>query len=169
MHKRSRTALGALTALALALGAVIPAAAASTATYEVTITNHGRASPSPRRSSRSTADRPASSTSGSTASLGIQELAENGNGAPLLDWLGASRHVTAVRRRRRPARGTRITRRGPWPVGFGRRFTIETSRDGRFLSWASMLICTNDGFTGVSRLKLPARVGAHRLSADVGL
>lgn len=28
-----------------------------------------------------------------------------------------------------------------------------------FLSWASMLICTNDGFTGVDKLKLPSEAG----------
>ena len=38
-------------------------------------------------------------------------------------------------------------------------YTIESEGRSRFLSVATMLICTNDGFTGVSRLPLPVRTG----------
>ena len=38
-------------------------------------------------------------------------------------------------------------------------FSIEAGHGARFLSLASMLICTNDGFTGVNSLRLPKRVG----------
>jgi hypothetical protein len=38
-------------------------------------------------------------------------------------------------------------------------FRIEADRGARFLSLASMLICTNDGFMGVNALKLPSKAG----------
>jgi hypothetical protein len=37
--------------------------------------------------------------------------------------------------------------------------TVTASKGAKFLSFASMLICTNDGFTGVSSLRLPKHVG----------
>ena len=37
--------------------------------------------------------------------------------------------------------------------------TIEADPGARFLSYESMLICTNDGFTGSDRLRLPNQVG----------
>jgi hypothetical protein len=38
-------------------------------------------------------------------------------------------------------------------------FSITADRGARRISFASMLICTNDGFTGLNSLKLPGRVG----------
>jgi hypothetical protein len=37
--------------------------------------------------------------------------------------------------------------------------TVTASEGAKFLSLASMLICTNDGFTGVDSLRLPRDVG----------
>jgi hypothetical protein len=37
--------------------------------------------------------------------------------------------------------------------------TVTASEGAKFLSFASMLICTNDGFTGVDSLRLPKDVG----------
>jgi hypothetical protein len=34
-------------------------------------------------------------------------------------------------------------------------FTLRADEGANRLSWASMLICTNDGFRGVSGLRLP--------------
>ena len=41
-------------------------------------------------------------------------------------------------------------------------FEIQGEGDARFLSWVSMLICTNDGFTGRNRIRLPNQVGQTR-------
>lgn len=166
MHKRSRTALGAMTALALAIGAVAPAAAAGTATYEVTITNLASGQPLTPPIVAIHRGSTGLFAIGEAASTGIREIAENGNGGPLLDWLGANRNVTAVH-----AAGAPLV--GPGSPGEAHfsgsvTFTIETSRDGRFLSWASMLICTNDGFTGVNRLKLPNAVGGSATALTAG-
>ena len=38
-------------------------------------------------------------------------------------------------------------------------FTINSAKGAKYLSFASMLICTNDGFTGVDGLRLPKKVG----------
>jgi hypothetical protein len=37
--------------------------------------------------------------------------------------------------------------------------TVTASKGAKFLSFASMLVCTNDGFTGVDSLRLPKDVG----------
>jgi len=167
MHTRSRTALGALTAMALALATVAPVAAAGSATYEVTITNLSSGQPltppivAIHRGSTNIFD------VGSAASVGIQQLAENGNGGPLLNALAANSDVTALESANAPLVGDGSPGEAH---GFtdSVTFTIETSRDGRFLSFASMLICTNDGFTGVDRLRLPATVGATVLARTAG-
>jgi hypothetical protein len=47
-------------------------------------------------------------------------------------------------------------------------FTITANRGANRLSFASMLICTNDGFSGVNGLKLPKRVGDVVTAATLG-
>ncbi len=92
---------------------------------------------------------------GSAASLGVIEIAENGNLGPLAGTLnstdGVSDVVIAV-----------ASAAGPLMPGTSVTFTIEGSSRARFLSFVSMLICTNDGFTGVDARKLPWRVGQTR-------
>jgi len=89
---------------------------------------------------------------GSSASTGIREIAENGNLAPLKTILEGSDHVSSVVV---AVAGT------PPPVmpGAGVTFTIQAEPGARFLSFASMLICTNDGFTGLDSVRLPSQVG----------
>ena len=95
--------------------------------------------------------------SGTMASEGIREVAENGNLAPLVEALEADGRVSEVV----------VAAGDPPPVlpGSSVSFTIDsTLRRGR-ISFASMLICTNDGFTGVTQLRLPRVVG-HTVSRD---
>ena len=91
---------------------------------------------------------------GRRASEGIKEIAENGNLAPLNDALSTNRNVS----------GIVIAAGDPPPLlqGESITFEIEGDEDHRFLSWVSMLICTNDGFTGRNRVRLPRRVGRER-------
>ena len=100
------------------------------------------------------------------ASIGVKEIAENGNNAPLLDDL---------RRRRSDGRifdyqNLASTAMAPGPLlpagrpGSGLFPTtvagrIRASRRFDRLSWVSMLVCTNDGITGVDSVRLPVRVG----------
>lgn len=90
---------------------------------------------------------------GTVASFELKELAENGNLAPMLDALQASRHVADTVVAPSPT--------GPPPLAPGGSVTFEvTAQPGaQVLSWASMLICTNDGFTGVDSLSLPKAIG----------
>lgn len=89
---------------------------------------------------------------GAPATLGVREIAENGNLQPMLDRLNASDHVSDVVV---AVSGT------PPPLGPGASvsFTIDAEPGARFLSFMAMLICTNDGFTGVEDQRLPSQVG----------
>lgn len=94
---------------------------------------------------------------GQPASLGVKEIAENGNLAPLIAALEADPRVSHP-----VAAGAPLVPPGP-PL-FGTfddevTLTIEADPEARFLSYVSMLICTNDGFTGIDRLRLPNQVG----------
>ena len=88
---------------------------------------------------------------GSIASEGIMQLAENGNGAPLAAALEADSRVSRVEA-------------AMAPVMPGSSLTVMVGGDvhARRLSWASMLICTNDGFTGLRGVRLPSRVGQKK-------
>jgi len=95
---------------------------------------------------------------GSPASFGLKEIAENGNNTPLLDSLGADKGVSDVVE----APGGPLVPPGkPGSGMFDDRtqFTITSHGGARRLSFAMMLICTNDGFTGVNSVKLPKHVG----------
>ncbi len=89
---------------------------------------------------------------GQAASFELKEVAENGNLTPLVDALSASSHVASV---------VVAVAGAPPPVLPGGSVTvsIEGTRGTEFLSLVSMLICTNDGFTGVDSQLLPRKVG----------
>jgi hypothetical protein len=95
---------------------------------------------------------------GDLASVGVQQVAENGNGAPLLGGLERSPFVFASLE---SEAGPLVPPGTPMSGTFADRVSlrIRASADTSFLSLISMLICTNDGFTGVSRLPMPERVG----------
>ena len=89
------------------------------------------------------------------ASFEIQSIAENGNNDPLLAALGADVHVHDF------VVGTAPLVPGGNPGGTNfeswATYKISSRGNARYLSIASMLICTNDGFTGVDSIKLPSR------------
>ena len=91
---------------------------------------------------------------GEAASEGIQQIAENGNGAPLLQALGEDTQVHDVVAGTAPL----VPANNPGETGFdsSATFTITTRGKARYLSFASMLICTNDGFTGLDGIRLPS-------------
>ena len=88
---------------------------------------------------------------GEAASNEIAQLAENGNGDPLAALAsGAGATVVA----------------GDAPIMPGETATFSISAEsGRYLSVAFMLICTNDGFSGLDSLMLPA-VGSTTVDAN---
>lgn len=89
---------------------------------------------------------------GTAASFEIQQIAENGNLEPMLTELQDARHAHDVV----VALGDPVP---PLLPGEERVYEIEAARGARLLSLVAMLVCTNDGFTGVRGLALPRDVG----------
>ncbi|MEX2556504.1 MAG: spondin domain-containing protein [Actinomycetota bacterium] len=140
---------------AAVLAAALPAQSATARRYRVTITNltHGQPLTPPVLAVHR---RPAGIFRvGSPASVGVQEIAENGNPAPLVDALEANPHVVSVVTGNVPIVPANRTDETGFPDSVS--FEIDGGPGAKYLSWESMLICTNDGFTGVSRLRLPAQ------------
>jgi hypothetical protein len=90
---------------------------------------------------------------GEAASVGVQQIAENGNLEPFLMALEDSKDVSGL---------TVAVAGNPPPLmpGASVTFQIEAEEGAQFFSFVAMLICTNDGFTGLDAVKLPSRVGA---------
>ena len=83
-------------------------------------------------------------TVGDAAMPGIQGVAENGDVPGLVAEQSAA-----------PGVGTVTVAGGPVLPGGSVSFEIEARPGRRWASIASMLICTNDGFTGVDGVRLP--------------
>jgi hypothetical protein len=157
-----KTGLLGIALLLLVLSTSLGAAAGSPAVkvYEVTITNltDGQALTPPLLV---THRKPIHVfQKGEAASLGIQELAENGNAAPLLDALVMERQVYDVVMGTAPL----VPEADPGETGFSHSesFMIDSARGAKYLSFASMLICTNDGFAGLDGIRLPDRMGQSK-------
>lgn len=122
------------------------------ATYEVTVTN--LTSTQPLTPPLAVAHRPALRLfrPGAPASHELQQIAENGNLDPMVALVAGHRHVAdfAVAVAGDPP---------PLMPGASVTFTIEAARGAQRLSFVSMLICTNDGFTGLDAIHLPRRIG----------
>jgi hypothetical protein len=139
-------------------------APAATAAYSVTITNLTETQPlTPplgvvHRASLSLYE------VGHPASFPLKEIAENGNLAPMHEWLSGDRHAADV--------AIALSDPPPLMPGDSRTFWVSTERGAKFFSFVSMLICTNDGFTAANGLRLPKAVGesvwAHTGSYDAG-
>lgn len=94
---------------------------------------------------------------GRRASNEIVQIAENGDLAPMTALLGASPKVFDTFLGTEP----QVPAANPGGTSFSNTvtFEIDGKRGHDRISWAAMLICTNDGFTGVDGLRLPGRVG----------
>ncbi|MBT8090282.1 MAG: spondin domain-containing protein [Gammaproteobacteria bacterium] len=145
----------AVAALGLALTLLFPQAARSEGgkTYKITITNLTAGQPLTPPILTTHTSRTSIFRVGEVASEGIRQIAENGNGAPLLQALGEDTQVHDVVAGAAPL----VPANNPGATGFASSatFTITTRGRARFLSYASMLICTNDGFTGLDSVRLP--------------
>jgi hypothetical protein len=103
---------------------------------------------------------------GDQASPGIEAIAEDGNEAPALAAAMGAQGVTDVFDISQPT-----TPEGTTVGSFTDEFTFEIqARRGDKLSLAVMLICTNDGFTGLNSVKLPNddSVTYHAAGYDAG-
>jgi len=95
---------------------------------------------------------------GAATSFEVKEIAENGNNAPLLTALGSEKHVFEVLQ---AGTGPLVPATAPGGATFPDSVTFTITADGgaKYLSFVAMLICTNDGFTGVDSVRLPKKVG----------
>jgi hypothetical protein len=89
---------------------------------------------------------------GEPASEAIKEIAENGNLDPAVAVLSGSDQVSDFG----AAFGPTIP---PLLPGETTGITLRSERGAKLVSFAAMLICTNDGFTGIDSVRLPKQVG----------
>ncbi len=90
---------------------------------------------------------------GAPASVQLEEQAEGGSTAGLMSWLAADPGVLDIQTS------------GPIPPGQSVTVTLRTTGNADHISLSSMLVPTNDAFTGLSDAKLPE--GNHVLVLHV--
>ena len=158
--KTKQTGIFAVTAIAAMLAIVsvagIPESnAAIPKTYEVTITNLTQGQPITPPLLVTHAKDAGFFTVGEMASEQIQQLAENGNALPLIEMLEDKSGIVDIVQGEAPL----VPANDPGETGLSYKQTFEVSTAGnqRYLSFASMLVCTNDGFTGIDSVKLPIK------------
>ena len=151
-----RSRIAALMVIALLAAGTAPAtqagAAAKLRQYEVTIENLTNGQPlSPPVLATFRGGSARAFKVGRPASAEVEAIAENGNQIPQFDKWSADRHVTDV-----VDVGAPLTPNGSTAGGFSSSVTVDISGcRGDRLGLVTMLICTNDGITGLSRVGLP--------------
>ena len=92
-------------------------------------------------------------TVGQEASYELSQLSENGNFKPLAEKLSKMDGVGHVITGEAPL----VPANDPGETGlsYSETFIIPADVKARYLSFASMLVCTNDGFAGVDTVWLP--------------
>jgi Spondin_N len=157
MGTRTRALSAALAATAL--GVLLLAPSAMARQFEVTIKNLTEGQPLTPPVIATHRGRHQVFEVGQPASVGVREIAENGNSAPLLAQLAADpfNRITAFAE---SGEGPLVPEGTPGSAMFADEVTMSIRGKARDrLSWVSMLICTNDGLTGVDSLRLPQKVG----------
>ncbi len=139
------------TALAVTLGG---ASIAQAAPYKVTITNltYAQVFSPPVVVSHKPSVRVA--TPGGTASSELVEVAENGNGGPLVNLLSGAPGVQDV-----------VAASGPVPPGGSVTLTVEAGGKDAVISAVGMLVATNDAFFFGDSIPIPRR-GTVTVDAD---
>lgn len=122
-------------------------------TYEVTITNLTSGQPFTPPVIAVHNRRADVFSLGDSASEGIRSIAENGNNAPLVTALSSDYNVNQVLEGTAPI--VPVGNPGGAPFDSQVTFSITVDRYATHLSFVSMLICTNDGFTGLDAVRLP--------------
>ena len=127
--------------------------AAKTKMYEVTITNLTTGQPITSPLLVTHSNNAGFFTVGEMASTEIQQLAENGNLEPLIKMLQGKTGVLDIVQGDTPL----VPANDPGDTGlnYSETFVISSEGNMRYLSFVSMLVCTNDGFTGANSIRLP--------------
>jgi hypothetical protein len=95
---------------------------------------------------------------GEIANHGVAAIAEDANNAPLESALPSIKGVKAVF----------TGAGGPIPSGASRSFMVETSGSFTRLSIVTMLVNTNDAFTGLDSFRLRDRASLETMAYDAG-
>jgi len=150
-HLKSIRIIGVSLALLLVMSSGVLYADGAVATYEVTIRNLTGGQPLTPPVFATHRGSVHVFVVGKAASFEIKEIAENGNLTPMVEALSNNKQVSDVV----------VVVGAPPPLlpGGSATFMITADPGAKFLSFASMLICTNDGFTGIDSVLLPIRVG----------
>lgn len=150
-----------------ALAPAVPADATAALSYEITIEN---LTPATGMGSSQVLSPPVLATHrpavrmfqvGRTASSELAQIAEDAVNQPMLDRLGASEHVYSA-----------LQGGGVIAPGQSATYLIEAAPGFPLLSLATMLVNTNDGFTGLDSFRLPRRgeetllVGAYDAGSE---
>jgi hypothetical protein len=146
--------------------ASLAAADAPVATYEVTITDLTAGQPLTPPVVATHRAATSMFTVGQPASFALKEIAENGNLAPMISQVESDKHVADSAAASAPLVPAGLP--GSAMFGDSVTLTVSASEGAKFLSFASMLICTNDGFTGVDSLRLPKDVGDAVIARSAG-
>ncbi|MGI9567307.1 MAG: spondin domain-containing protein [Nitrosopumilus sp.] len=135
------------------LGGIPESSAENSYTYEVTVTNLTQGQPITPPLLATHAKDAGFFAVGEQASAQLQQLAENGNAEPLATMLAGNTGVADVIQGTTPL----VPANDPGETGLSHSetFTITTDGNARYLSFASMLVCTNDGVAGIDSIKLP--------------
>ncbi len=131
------------------------ASSAGPSVYEVTVTNLTDGQPLTPPLAVTHRTRLSVFEVGEAASLGVREIAENGNLGPLEGALAGNKHLSELV----IALPSDPTAPPPILPMASRTFMITADHGFKHFSFVSMLICTNDGFTGLASARLPRRVG----------
>ena len=121
--------------------------------YEVTITNLTPGQPLTPPLLVTHAGNAGFFTPGEMASDELQQLAENGNAEPLVEMLQGKTGVLDIVQGTAPI--VPANDPGKTELNYSETFTVSAEGNMRYLSFASMLVCTNDGFAGIDSVKLP--------------
>jgi hypothetical protein len=169
MRFRARLLVAAAGAAGALTLATTPAMAAGQREYKVTITNLTTGQPLTPPVVATHRRKHQLFEVGQPASVGVREIAENGNNAPLLAQLDAN-PFGRISDFTQAGDGPLVPAGAPGGAMFPDqvRFTIAVDRRADRLSFVSMLICTNDGFTGVDALNLPDRLGRTKVAQTAG-
>lgn len=155
------SAVGATAAPALAHGKDAAKAPSMQREYSVTILNLTDGQPlTPTLAATGTRQLDTFSV-GSPVSEGVRQIAENGDTSVLAEQLRRDDRVADVHLGSAPlVPAGRVSATG---FSDSTTFTITGDHRSRYFTWVAMLICTNDGFTGLDQQRLPSAVGQTRV------
>ena len=156
--KTKKASIFAITAIVAMLAVVsiagIPESnAAKSKMYEVTITNLTSGQPITPPLLVTHSVNAGFFSVGEMASDNVQQLAENGNAEPLVKMLQGKSGVVSIVQGEAPL--VPANDPGNTDLSHSETFVISSEGNMRYLSFASMLVCTNDGFAGIDSVKLP--------------